>query len=407
MTKLTNLPRENINRSASGQAYMRWWLICGLLFLAACSAESFEAPEIKDDFCGVEINYQYCKCAFHNEFCDAIGMDKSGANAYVHSEYDAWVDELLADWLAACALAGGIPGEDDCTYCDEGLIVQNGECVLAEDVTESEFKPDGPLNDDCTIKQEEFDRDWRKYSDIDDVIPYNERSYEAKQAVDTYDQMIELMVRGFQLERDIEIEEQMQAELEAYKEALVQDLKTNLLKAFWRLSWVTYSTVKSGTGLGESYSQVLTSGGAVESIGAGLKVVQGVIPGDSALAIDTSTTAGKAASVGANTALEAIDGLGDPTKIATELFKSAANAPLPSADLTPDEIAVLKEQHLQNGVVDAALEQSIAVNAQRKLELASIEDQITTLQAEIDSWEGKEKERVRVMLEESCKELAK
>jgi len=210
------------------------------------------------------------------------------------------------------------------------------------------------------------------------------------------------MVEAFALERDIEIEEQMQAELEEYKAALVQNLKTNLLKAFWRLSWVTYTTVKSGTGLGESYSQVLTSGASVETIGAGLKVVQGVIPSDSSLAIDTSTTAGKAKSVGANVALEAVDSLGDPTKIATELFKSAANAPLPSADISPEEIDILRQQHLDNGVVDAALQESRAKNDERRAKLAQLEKDIADLQKRIDSWEAKEKERVKNALETSC-----
>lgn len=388
---------------------MKWPILVFLLFLVACTTETFEAPDIKDDFCGVHMNYQYCKCAFHGDFCDAISMDENAAESYVYAEYDAWVAQQLEEWLALCALNGGIPGEDDCTYCDEDFVAQNGECVPADEPTEEEtaFKPDGPLNDDCTIKHEAFDRDWRKYSDIDEAIPFEERSYEAKQAVTAYDEMIEKMILAFALERDIEIENQMQMELEAYQEALVMDLKTNLLKAFWRLSWVTYTTVQSGKGLGESYSQVLTSGAAVESVGAGLKVVQGVIPANSQLTIDTSTTAGKAKSVGASVALETIDSLGDPTKIATELFKSAANAPLPSADLTPEEINILKEQHIKSGVVADALKKSREKNADREKQLAILEKEISDLQTEITSWEAEEKERVRIGLEESCKELKK
>ena len=180
------------------------------------------------------------------------------------------------------------------------------------------------------------------------------------------------------MERDVAIEEQMQQELEAYREALVQNIKTNLLKSFWRLSWVTYSTIQSGKSLGESFSTLLTSGASVETIGAGLKVVQGVIPNDSLLAIDTSTVQGKVKSVGASVALEAIDSLGDPVKIATELFKSAANAPLPSADLTPEEIDILKDQHITKGVVDEILSESRAANDIRNARMAQthIDDRI-------------------------------
>ena len=232
-----------------------------------------------------------------------------------------------------------------------------------------------------------------------------DRSYEAQQAVATYDKMIDLMIEGFTLERDLEIEKQMQSELESYRTALVQNIKTNLLKSFWRLSWVTYTTIKGGKGLGESYSGLLTSAEGIEAIGTGLKVVQGVIPNDSVLAIDTSTLSGKAKSVGAATALEAIESLGDPVKIATTLFDSASNAALPSADLTEEEIAILKDQHLAKGWVDKTLAESRADNDARTARMSQIEAEIAQLQTEIDGWESKEKQRVSGSLEESCKEL--
>ncbi|MFC1731407.1 hypothetical protein ACFL6I_13900 [candidate division KSB1 bacterium] len=383
-----------------------------VLVLAGCSSvEKFEYPDIKDDFCGVHINYQYCKCAFHDDFCEQIGMDQDSADDHVQSEYDKWVSDKLNDWLAACGIAGGIPGVDDCTYCDEGTVPKDGKCVSLEDMgddeddEESEFVPDRPLRKDCTVDPAEFNANWQKYSDIDDAIPFNDRSYEAKGALTAYDQMIEKMVEAFALERDIEIEKQMQAELEEYKSLLVQNIKTNLLKAFWRLSWVTYTTVKSGTGLGESYSQVLTSGAGVETVGAGLKVVQGLIPSSSQLAINTSSVSGKAKSIGANAALEAIDSLGDPTKIATEIFKSASGAALPSADISQEEINILREQHLKNGIIDQALKDSRTANAEREAKLAQLEVEIKQLQQDITEWEGKEKERVKSALESSCEKL--
>ena len=142
----------------------------------------------------------------------------------------------------------------------------------------------------------------------------------------------------------------------------------------------------------------------METIGSGLKVIQGSIPNDSSLAIDTSTISGKAKSVGAAVALEAIDSLGDPVKIATEFFKSTANAPLPSADLTPEEVAILKNQHLTKGVVDEILAESRAANQARADRITGIEVEIAALQNEIDNWEAQEKIRVQVLLQESCRQ---
>lgn len=380
--------------------------------LAACvpagvgKTVKFEEPDIKDEFCGGHINFQFCKCAFHNEYCDAVGMNKSSANTHIQAEYEKWVSGLRSTFADNCQMAGGIFKADECQYCEDGYVSDGRVCVEADSV-KSTFQADGPLTNECEIIQDQFDRDWKKYSDIDNAIPFAERSFEAKQALTSYDAMIDLMIEGFQLERDYEIEQQMMVELEAYRTALVQDLKTNLLKSFWRLSWVTYSTIKGGKGLGESYTNLLTSAEGIEAIGTGLKVVQGVIPSDSQLAIDTSTLGGKAKSVGASVALEAIESLGDPVKIATTLFDGASNAALPSADLTPEEIDVLKEQHLSKGVIDQVLAESRSDNEARQERMAGIEDDIAELQTEVDSFEAQEKERVKVSLEESCKELKK
>jgi len=65
--------------------YILLFLILGLA-LSGCSGKG----DIKNNFCGIHINFQYCKCAFHNEYCDSIGMSKSEAKTYVYSEYDKW-----------------------------------------------------------------------------------------------------------------------------------------------------------------------------------------------------------------------------------------------------------------------------------------------------------------------------
>ena len=365
-------------------------------------SESFRNPDIKDEFCGAQINFQYCKCAFHNDYCDQIGMSKGEANDYVNAEYDKWRQGLVDVFSANCLAAGGFFEDDKCSYCAEGYEPVENACVNSAEVVR-EFKPDGPLTADCQVDRTAFESDWKKYSDIDDAIPFEDRSFEAKQALTVYEDMVSKMVRAFELERDIEIEQQLQAELIEYRTALVNNIKTNLLKAFWRLSWVTYSTIKTGTSLGESFEQLLTSAEGIEAIGTGLKVVQGVIPSDSSLAINTDTLAGKAKSVGAAAALEAVESLGDPVKVATSLFENASNAALPSADITEEEASLLKDQHLKKGVIDKALTDSRNQVTAWQAELATLEQEIGALQTQVNEWEGKEKERVQTLLEDSCR----
>ena len=98
---------------------------------------------------------------------------------------------------------------------------------------------------------------------------------------------------------------------------------------------------------------------------------------------------------------------GGAVVVATELFNSAANAPLPSADITEGEVNILKDQHLTKGVIDEILNEAKAKNADRETRLATLEKEIEGLQQEVNGWEEKEKARVKVELEESCKEQKK
>ncbi len=174
------------------------------------------------------------------------------------------------------------------------------------------------------------------------------------------------------------------------------------MKSFWRLSWITYSTTNTGRSLGNSYAGIIDSGATLETVGAGLKVVQGLTLADSTLAINTTSRTGKAKSVGVAVALEGVDSLGNPVKMATELFKATANAPLPSADITPEEVAILKDQHLRSGALDQAIAQQEASVSRKTSELASLENDIESLYQELQRWEDAEKNRVQTLLKEDC-----
>ncbi|OGY90653.1 MAG: hypothetical protein A3B30_01065 [Candidatus Komeilibacteria bacterium RIFCSPLOWO2_01_FULL_52_15] len=387
-------------------------LVGAVLVISGCTAKGlgklvkFSEPSIKDAFCGVHINYQYCKCAFHNEFCNAIGMKKGPANTYVQAEYKKWRDQQLALFGAECSAKGGIFKTNACQYCAEGYTVSNGQCKDEKTVA-AEFKPDGPLTAECVIKQGEFDRDWKKYSDIDDAIPFEDRSYEAKQALTVYETMISKMLEAFALERDVALEKDMIAELTTYREALVKNIKTNLLKSFWRLAWVTYSTIDSTRSLKGSYEKLIDEGEVLEHIGAALKIIRSGVPPDSSFAIDTSSITGKIKSGGASVALDAVESLGDPVTVATTLFQETITQSLPTADITEEEVAILESQNLKKGVIDEILKESADANTEREAKLATLEMEIADLQKEVGGWEAKEKERVLASLEESCKDQKK
>lgn len=375
--------------------------------------EKFQKPDIKDDFCGIGIDFRYCKCAFHNEFCKEIGMSKSAANKIVKKQYDSWVKGLQADFATNCEQNDGIFEKDECSYCADEYVRQNDLCVAREDgsdVLEEDAKNELSnatnnelLDSNCQVKADVFDQDWLKYSDIDNVIPYEDRSWEAKQVYELEEKRIGLLVEKYSLQEEQAADQATREVLEEYRQALVQNIKTNLLKSFWRLSWITYSTIDSGRGLGKSYAGLLEGVETIGDLAKGVQVIQGLVPSDSALAIDTSEITGKVKSVSVNTALEAVASLGDPVSAGTELVKSSAGQIFPSADLTAEEINILKEQHLNKGVIDDALQQSLAREAARVTRLSEIDSEIAQLEGQISSWRQQEKERVKYAIEESCK----
>lgn len=126
-------------------------------------------PERVDDFqqppfevtmksrCGASVDYRYCKCAFHGEQCRALGVDRDGARSYLQGEFDAYVDDQLAQFQSDCE-AGQRTIRDaaaySCTTCPAGSIVEGSSCVLLPPVATGESEqPSSESIDDTELDQ--------------------------------------------------------------------------------------------------------------------------------------------------------------------------------------------------------------------------------------------------------------
>ncbi len=292
---------------------------------------------------------------------------------------------------------------------DDGTSSQQGD-----------FIPSGPLNSDCSINQEEFDRDWLKYSDFDEAIPLDERSWEAKQYHDTLDQAMELMFEAYLLERDMEIARLIRVELKALREALGRNLKQNLMKSFIRLTWLTYDTIKPAIGRGRAFARVLTEAetSGLQQIAAVTNFVRDNIPADSSIALDTKKVKGKVLTVGAKGTLDAMDAFGggnysylgnleSTAKVASglvgEALKQTGIVP-PGPKLTQADFDLLKNQFDRTRMLDTVLAESYRINSEKRARIKQIEVEVAGLRVEADDWESKEKERVQRILEEDCRQ---
>jgi hypothetical protein len=237
------------------------------------------------------------------------------------------------------------------------------------------------IDDDCNINQDVFDRDWKTYSHIDERIPLNEREWPAKQYGVTQSKIVDAEVQIFLLKRDMEIDRLMRLKLREYKKALVHEQRVNLLKSFWRLSYytaaTTYKACLAGKSIGGCYVNLMTTTSSVSAAGSTLKILTDgyyqLSTNSLAFADNTQSTTEATAwgTFGASLSgfYEVLESLGDPKKVGVAVFSQVsreAEATLPSATLSDEEVGILRTQHLKNKAVDKTLTKSYEVNLERK-----------------------------------------
>ena len=366
---------------------------------------TYNFPDIKDRLCGTTIDYRYCKCAFHDQYCGAIGLTKGTANEYVWNKYREYVRIAINRKGESCEKHDGIwsSSRRSCTTCYDGEVKKGNICVDEEDVDEDEDVADEANKKDCE-GLDNFDRDWLKYSDIDERLGSGDRSYEAQQYAGVMESLVETKGWIFEVEARRHIERVKRIEMQAMHDALVKNQTANLLKAFWRLTYITYATIDSSKGVAGDLVGSIGADNVLTMVSKGVKFIQANTPGDSAIAIDTKKMKGKVRSVGVNGALEAIDSLGDPVKIVTKIVADSVKATYPSADISKEEIAILRSQYLLNHKLDVQIQESRRQTILDSAMIRSLKKDEAQYQAQADAWKSKEKARVKDMIKISCEE---
>ncbi len=260
------------------------------------------------------------------------------------------------------------------------------------------------LHADCTINHSVFDRSWKKYSDFDDRIPFRSRSHPVQRYHDAYENLLRHKVQAFKLRHEMALNREARKEMRAYRKALINGTKANLLKAFFRLAAFTGMTVRNGVGLGRTYAGLFSSASLVKQVGGALDTVNSLALPGSGYAIDTKDIPGKVKKVGVDTAIEAMKEFDHPERVVAKLVQSTAKAVLPNPALSERELDILRDQHLEKRHLDDALQKSYRLGAGRRDELRKMERAMESDRSEIVRWEREERKRVRFMLTESCRE---
>jgi len=266
------------------------------------------------------------------------------------------------------------------------------------------------IDDDGNIKEKIFEQEWRKYSDFpppgedisaDEDWPLQSRSWEVQQYYGRQDEIDNLKRESFALQAEMEFDRQMRLELREYRKNLVQNIRVNLLKSFWRLSFMTYDNIQKGATLGKSFAKLFTTAGyttvmeGLSYMNEAVTVIEGLTPkeGESELVKATKDTLGNV--------LDVDKIITDPKQIAVvaaNKLKGKADKFMPKADISDAEIEILRSQHLAREGIDEVLQESYRENIKRRDRVAEIALKIQELEKDKKNWELAEKERIREML---------
>jgi len=366
--------------------------------LAGKDVRKYEIPDVREVYCGAEVAPYYCKCAFHNQQCKAREISQDAAFEYVLSGFQDWNRQKIQAVAEQCLKGDGYWDKSDweCTYCTEGDVLSGKKCVAPKKID--------PEVAECSAAIDNFDTQWDKYSDFDDRLG-NDVSYEVQQFNVTLDAIGLALDEVEDIEYALALEEEFRIEMRAYKEALVMNIRQNITKAIFRLAWVTYNTTKSAYGGKGSIEKLLDPGNNIEVAGATMKLIQSHIPPDAkSLQFDTTTTSGKLKSIAWNATLEVMESSADPASVVKQGMKDLKSAAVGGPDITPEEVAILRTQHLDNDAVTKAIADSHAESAQLRVKLYQEGQVVLELYDELQEWKFKEQERVLNNLEEQCKD---
>lgn len=291
------------------------------------------------------------------------------------------------------------------------------------------------MRNGCVDKQL-FEKDWRKYSDFDERIPLASRSSEVQKYNEVLDEIKECHVEIARIMVQMELDKEARMALNDYENALKKGLKTNLLKSFWRLAWITYNTVGGHTGsigslvsrqarrghlyydgvmrTGKNYAEIFDSSASLISrIGKALATVKKLIPSKYS---KLPGEGGKVTNVGVEVIIEGLkntdidkfilkDEMAIVKMIVSMVMKgieTTGKEVMPSIDISDEELGILRTQHVELERIKKAIEDSDRAKMVRESMLEKLNAQIHQAEQKAKEWEKSEKERVFIKLNREC-----
>ena len=285
------------------------------------------------------------------------------------------------------------------------LVILAMQPLRAEDLVDAR---------DCVVDSV-FESEWRKISDFNSTDPLQNRKWPVQQFEAAQSEMRAIETEIASISAHMELDRLARLEARNMEQALTQGLKANLLRAFWRLAWITYNTIGGPTGktemikAGKSYAELFTEKISVASTAKMLGVIKKLVPKQYS---KLPGNEGKVVNVGVDALLEGLKNsdksrlelvAGVVTKVMDTGGKELLETNAMKADITPEEIEVLRTQYIDQQGLQKAIGESYRVNGERNARIEALEAQLREAAVKAAEWEKAEKLRVYSVLNEKCK----
>jgi len=271
-------------------------------------------------------------------------------------------------------------------------------------------------NDDGSINQEVFDNDWVKYSDIDDRIPLEQRSYEAREYGNSENEIKRLYNLMYQTATNQELNRLNYIELANYKKAIITNHKNNLIKSTIRLALFTGYTINDSAGKGKSFAENILKSGAnlvtqlgdvitvtsdfvtdsyKESFGILEKVYKYATSDDivNEVLYDMKKDIKNKISVTIDETID--DAIG---------IKKIPDYKVDDLKISTEDVEILKNHYIINREIDNAILQNRKVNTNYEKKIDEIVEKIRVEIIKLDEFRQAEKERVYYILSQNSPE---
>ena len=264
----------------------------------------------------------------------------------------------------------------------------------------------------CVIESV-FESDWRNHS------TFNPAREDQSWALQQYDaSQIEISRINEEIaaiSANMELDREARLQARELEQALTRGLKANLLRAFWRLAWITYNTIGGPTGktgmisAGRAYANLFSEGVSVAATASMLGIVKKLVPKQYS---KLPGSEGKVVNVGVDALLTGLKNSGKNrvelvASVVTSVLDTGGNEILKSfsdsPDISAEDIAILRSQYLGQNKLKDAIAASYRLNAERKARIEVLEAQERAAIDKAGEWEKTEKQRVFSELNRNCR----